>query len=176
MTICLFFKKKNAGAARRESETAKGKIGMELCLPSESELLEEKKQRGKTGKAYQTGFQITEVIPSVIDSPIATYRISVGSSWEGNYKGEETRREMDRGSERKRARCVGRSGKEERNRKITEKADVKKKKGNGTLRKVVLSTRIQLDDREINWLLSDRSLLYDCYYGRICQSSREIRV
>lgn len=93
---------------RRESETAKGKIGMELCPPSESELLEEKKSnRGKTGKAYQTGFQITEVIPSVIDSPIATYRISVGLSWEGNYKGEETRREMDRGSERKRARCVG---------------------------------------------------------------------
>lgn len=57
---------------------------------------------GKTRKAYQTGFQITEVIPSVIDSPIATYRISVGSSWEGNYKGEE----MDRGSERKRARDV----------------------------------------------------------------------
>jgi len=79
---------------------------MELCPPSESELLEEKKQRGKTGKAYQTGFQITEVIPSVIDSPIATYRISVGSSWEGNYKGEETRREMGRGSKRKRARCV----------------------------------------------------------------------
>lgn len=86
---------------------AKGKIGMELCPPSESELLKEKKQRGKTGKAYQTGFQITEVIPSVIDSPIATYRISVGSSWEGNYKGEKTRREMDRRSEGKRVRCVG---------------------------------------------------------------------
>lgn len=79
---------------------------MELCPPSESELLKEKKQRGKTGKAYQTGFQITEVIPSVIDSPIATYRISVGSSWEGNYKGEKTRQEMDRGSGRKQARCV----------------------------------------------------------------------
>jgi len=79
---------------RRESEAAKGKIGMELCPPSESELLEEKKSNGrKTGKAYQTGFQITEVIPSVIDSPIATYRISVGLSWEGNYKGEEMRRE-----------------------------------------------------------------------------------
>lgn len=77
--------------AQHKSETAKGKIGMELCPPSESELLEEKKQRRKTGKAYQTGFQITEVILSVIDSPIATYRISVGSSWEGNYKREETR-------------------------------------------------------------------------------------
>lgn len=100
---------------RRESETAKGKIGMELCPPSESELLEEKKQRGKTGKAYQTGFQITEVIPSVIDSPIATYRISVGSSWEGNYKGEETgARERD-GRERKKAsEMCGGGGEEER--------------------------------------------------------------
>lgn len=100
-----FFKKRNA-SARRESGMAKGKIGTELCPPSESELLEEKKATGgETGKAYQTGFQITEVIPFVIDSPIATYRISVGSSWEGNYKGERERRvawEM----ERKKARCV----------------------------------------------------------------------
>lgn len=59
---------------------------MELCPPS-GRIVGRKKQRGKTGKAYQTGFQITEVIPSVIDSPIATYRISVGSSWGGNYKG-----------------------------------------------------------------------------------------
>lgn len=72
---------------------------MELCPPSER-IVGRKKQRGKTGKAYQTGFQITEVIPSVIDSPIATYRISVGSSWEGNYKGgEEDAREMVRGRE-----------------------------------------------------------------------------
>lgn len=67
-----------------------------------------KKQRGggrETGKAYQTGFQITEVIPFVIDSPIATYRISVGSSWEGNYKGERERRvALEMG--RKKARCV----------------------------------------------------------------------
>lgn len=39
-------------------------------------------------EAYQTGFQITEVILLVIDSPIATYRISLGSSWEENYKRE----------------------------------------------------------------------------------------
>lgn len=42
-------------------------------------------------EAYQTGFQITEVIPLVIDSPIATYRISLGSSWEENYKREGSR-------------------------------------------------------------------------------------
>lgn len=47
---------------------------------------------------------------------------------------------MDRGSERKRARYMGRSGRKERNRKITEKAD-EKKGGNGTLRKVILSVR-----------------------------------
>lgn len=92
---------------------AKGKIGMELCPSvSGSELLEgRKKQREETGKAYQTGFQITEVIPSVIDSPIATYRISAGSSWEGNYKrggGEEGRTHARRQTlrERKKARCV----------------------------------------------------------------------
>lgn len=42
-------------------------------------------------EAYQTGFQITEVILLVIDSPIATYRISLGSSWEENYKREGSR-------------------------------------------------------------------------------------
>lgn len=54
-----------------------------------------KKATGKTGKAYQTGFQITEVIPSVIDSPIATYRIS-----EGNYKegGKKAREMCERGA------------------------------------------------------------------------------
>lgn len=45
---------------------------------SNGEEEEEEKGKEETGKAYQTGFQITEVIPSVIDSPIATYRIS---SW-----------------------------------------------------------------------------------------------
>lgn len=40
--------------ARRESETAKGKIGMELCPPSESELLEEK-SRGN-GESLSNGF------------------------------------------------------------------------------------------------------------------------
>lgn len=41
---------------RRESETAKGKIGMELCPPSESELLEEKKQPGENGESLSNGF------------------------------------------------------------------------------------------------------------------------
>lgn len=56
----------------------------------------EKRGRGRTRKkqkksreAYQTGFQITEVIPFVIDSPIATYRISLGSSQPENYKGKQ---------------------------------------------------------------------------------------
>lgn len=44
-------------------------------------------------EAYQTGFQITEVILFVIDSPIATYRISFGPSCEENYKREGTGRE-----------------------------------------------------------------------------------
>lgn len=116
--------------ARRESETAKGKIGMELCPPSESELLEEKKQRGKTGKAYQTGFQITEVIPSVIDSPIATYRISVGSSWEGNYKGVETQSERwtEEAKESERDVWGEEGGREERNRKITDENGKKRMK------------------------------------------------
>lgn len=98
MTICLSSKRETPRRGARERDDQKGKIGMELCPPSASELLEGRKKkatRRKRGKAYQTGFQITEVIPSVIDSPIATYRISVGSSREGNYKGEETR-EMDR--------------------------------------------------------------------------------
>lgn len=125
MTICLFFKR--GIPARHESETAKGKIGMELCPPSESELLEEKKQWGKTGKAYQTGFQITEVIPSVIDSPIATYRISVGSSWEGNYKREERCERWSEGAKESERDVWGRNGREEQNRKITEKADEEKK-------------------------------------------------
>lgn len=42
--------------ARRESETAKGKIGMELCPPSESELLEEKKATGENGESLSNGF------------------------------------------------------------------------------------------------------------------------
>lgn len=102
-----------------------------------SELLEgKKKQREETGKAYQTGFQITEVIPSVIDSPIATYRISAGSSWEGNYKrgGRETRARARQLRERKKAKCV-RAEEEKRYRKerntyreITKKADEKQGK------------------------------------------------
>lgn len=79
-----------------------------------SELLEgKKKQREETGKAYQTGFQITEVIPSVIDSPIATYRISAGSSWEGNYKrgGRETRaRERQTEGAKESEMCKGGGG------------------------------------------------------------------
>lgn len=56
-------------------------------------MLKEKKggvggEGREAGEAYQTGFQITEVILFVIDSPIATYRISLGSSWE-NYKRDE---------------------------------------------------------------------------------------
>lgn len=95
MTICVFLEKEKCPRGVRVRRP-KGKIGMELCPPSASELLEGKKGNAEeTGKAYQTGFQITEVIPSVIDSPIATYRISVGSTREGNYKREETR-EMDR--------------------------------------------------------------------------------
>lgn len=84
MTICLPLKERNGASAR----AAKGKIGMELCPPSGRIVgRKKKKATGETGKAYETGFQITEVIPSVIDSPIATYRISLGSSWEGNYNG-----------------------------------------------------------------------------------------
>jgi len=45
--------------ARRESEAAKGKIGMELCPPSESELLEEKKVTGgKRGKLIKRVFKL----------------------------------------------------------------------------------------------------------------------
>lgn len=105
----------------------KGKIGMELCPPcARANCWKEKKttRAEETGKAYQTGFQITEVIPSVIDSPIATYRISAGSSREGNYKGggRVEKREMDRRGERKRGVCVsGRdenwSGRKERNKR-----------------------------------------------------------
>lgn len=65
-----------------------------------------KKTTEETGKAYQTGFQITEVIPSVIDSPIATYRISVGWSWGGNYKREETRARDRPREESKREMCA----------------------------------------------------------------------
>lgn len=45
-------------------------------------------EKEEAREAYQTGFQITEVILLVIDSPIATYRISLGSSREENYKRE----------------------------------------------------------------------------------------
>lgn len=102
-------------------------------------MLEEKKATGETGKAYQTGFQITEVIPSVIDSPIATYRISVGSSWEGNYKGERERcAARERWGERKRDVCgengIERSAKHEDNEERE-----REKRRSGILRKVVLS-------------------------------------
>lgn len=172
MTICLFFKKRNAGAARERDGQRKDWHGI---VSAERERIVRRKKQGKTGKAYQTGFQITEVIPSVIDSPIATYRISVGSSWEGNYKG---RRDAARDGPRERKKASEMCG-EERERETKQKDNREngwKKKGNGILRKVVLSTRVQLDDQGINWLLSARSLLYDCYYSRICQSSREIRV
>lgn len=106
MTICLFFKKEECRRGAR-ARRPKERLAWNCVRRARANCWKKKSNRGKTGKAYQTGFQITEVIPSVIDSPIATYRISVGLSWEGNYKGEETRREMDRGSERKRARCVG---------------------------------------------------------------------
>lgn len=86
MTICLFFKKRNADAARERDGQRKDWHGI-VSAERERIVGRKKSNRGKTGKAYQTGFQITEVIPSVIDSPIATYRISVGLSWEGNYKG-----------------------------------------------------------------------------------------
>lgn len=135
---------------------AKGKIGVELCpfvqartnCVLEGEKKSNAARRGgrgerKRGKAYQTGFQITEVIPSVIDSPIATYRISVGSgSWAGNYKREETRaraRERERWTAgiKESARCVyvcvcvrwwrrERRGKTEK--KITKKAGRQKEK------------------------------------------------
>lgn len=88
MTICLFFKKeefRRGARARRPKE----RLAWNCVRRARANCWKKKSNGGKTGKAYQTGFQITEVIPSVIDSPIATYRISVGSSWEGNYKGEE---------------------------------------------------------------------------------------
>lgn len=100
MTICLPLKKRNVVGMGGQRKDWHGIVSAERanCW--------KKKATGKTGKAYQTGFQITEVIPSVIDSPIATYRISVGSSWEGNYKrGGEDAREMVRGRKES-ARCV----------------------------------------------------------------------
>jgi len=82
-------------------------------VSAERERIVGRKKKSNGGKAYQTGFQITEVIPSVIDSPIATYRISVGSSWEGNYKGEETvARDGPRERQKKASEMCVRMGKE----------------------------------------------------------------
>lgn len=91
MTICLSLKR---GTRRRDARTGwpKERLARNCVRRTKANCWKKKKATGETGKAYQTGFQITEVIPSVIDSPIATYRISVGSSWEGNYKGERERR------------------------------------------------------------------------------------
>lgn len=101
MTICLSLKRKNVVAARRDAGQRRDWRGIVSACERERIVGRREKKatrrgreggegEGETGKAYQTGFQITEVIPSVIDSPIATYRISVGSgSWEGNYKREE---------------------------------------------------------------------------------------
>lgn len=95
--MSFFKKEKRVGATRERDGQKKDWHGI---VSAERKRIvgrkKKKKQRGETGKAYQTGFQITEVIPSVIDSPIATYRISVGSSWEGNYKGERERRPCER--------------------------------------------------------------------------------
>lgn len=142
-----FFKREKCVGATRERDGQKKDWHGIVSAERKRIVGRRKKATGETGKAYQTGFQITEVIPSVIDSPIATYRISVGSSWEGNYKGERERRPCERWSERKRDVCGRkRIEKSETPREDNEEGN-EKREGAIYYDRSFFHSRISLDDR-----------------------------
>jgi len=158
---------------REEAERPKERLAWNCVRRARANCWREKKKggsqragqegRGETGKAYQTGFQITEVIPSVIDSPIATYRISVGPSRQGNYKGGR-RGDAGDGPMAERGESAKESGMPEAGKEAGKRKEETRRwrrqgrgggggRGEGIIGRF-LSAAWSTDDCEINWLLS----------------------